>query len=73
MNLMTPVGTINKFILGILAFFPAVFPEGHREKLQGAVWNYANTAGNPLHFLTSIAIFAFAIVKSISPKWRLPR
>jgi 4-amino-4-deoxy-L-arabinose transferase-like glycosyltransferase len=51
MHWTTPVSALNKLVFRVLGLFPGLYPEGFIHSLEGAVWNYAMTSGNPLHFL----------------------
>jgi hypothetical protein len=71
MNLMTPVSAVNEAILSVLARSPSVYPEDYREMLREAAWSYANTAGNPLHFLLTSIAFFMAVLRMRSSEGKM--
>jgi hypothetical protein len=64
MNWTTPVSALNEIIFRVLETFPRLFPENFVDSLRGAVWNYAMTSGNPLHFLLITVAAITALISS---------
>ena len=51
MHFVSPFHWFNQHFFNALSLFPTIFPSSFIDMLENSVWNYAMTAGNPLHFL----------------------
>ncbi|MFQ5924205.1 MAG: glycosyltransferase family 39 protein, partial [Anaerolineales bacterium] len=66
-NLMTPHTGINRAVTARISETGIVLPE-YEEQMAHAIWNFEDTAGNPLHLLAvpvSIALLAVAAWKRL--------
>ena len=51
MHFVSPFSWFNQQFFNSLGLFPTIFSPSYVESLESVAWNYAMTAGNPLHLL----------------------
>ncbi|MFQ5924216.1 MAG: hypothetical protein ACE5M4_15370, partial [Anaerolineales bacterium] len=61
-NLMTPHSGLNRALAAGLSELPGVVQPAYEEEMAHAIWNFEDTAGNPLHLLAVPASVALLLV-----------
>lgn len=61
-NLMTPHTGLNRALVSGLSQIPGVVQPAYEEEMAHAIWNFEDTAGNPLHLLAVPASIVLLLV-----------